>query len=96
MSIRENIGFDLNGFAGDALYGEPPCVDFGVNVLDNDTPSSVNLVQIQHVEPALFERSNLSMCGFSAAMKVPEGGNARMRTVDWGVGFKLVDNHGRG
>ena len=59
MPIRENVGFDHNGFAGDAFYRKSPCIDFGMNILDNDTPSSVNLIQIRHEWSALFERSNL-------------------------------------
>jgi hypothetical protein len=68
VTIGEDIGFDRNGFAGDTLYGESSGVDFGPDILNYDTPSSVDLFQIHHVEPALFELSNLFNCASGAAM----------------------------
>lgn len=58
MAIGENIGFNRDCFARDAFYCESSGVDFGAHVFNDDTPSSVGVVQIQHIEPALFESSN--------------------------------------
>jgi len=59
VTVREDISFDRNGFTGDTLYSESPGINFGADILNDDTPSSVDLFQIHHVEPALFELNNL-------------------------------------
>jgi len=62
VTVREDISFDRNGFTGDTLYSESPGINFGADILNDDTPSSVDLFQIHHVEPALFELNNLFNC----------------------------------
>ena len=68
VAIGEDIGFDRNGFACDTLYGESPGINFGADIFNDDTPSSVDLFQIHHVKPALFELSNMFICALRAAL----------------------------